>query len=99
MNLVTVLFINVMKLSQINHYCTGESSARQLLSILLSNDTVSYQIMDIIAKDLNEQMVDQINKMSAIQINEAADSAKDVHLLMYIRYVYLGKIRGDFFFF
>jgi hypothetical protein len=63
MNLVTVLFLNMMKLSQINHCYTGESSARQLLSILLSNDTVSYQIMDI-AKGLNEQLVGQINKKS-----------------------------------
>jgi hypothetical protein len=50
--------------------------------------------MDI-AKDLNKQLVDQINKMFAIQINEAADGAKDAHLLMCVRYVYLGRISGD----
>jgi hypothetical protein len=49
--------------------------------------------MDI-AKDLNKQLVDQINKMSAIQINEAADDAKNTHLLMCVRYVYLGRLRG-----
>lgn len=53
----------------------------------MSNDVVSYWISDL-AEDLNETMVEKIKKkLSAIQIDNATDSAKNAHIITYLVYV------------
>jgi hypothetical protein len=75
-----------------------ESSAKQLLYIPLSNDTVCRRIADIV-EDLNEQLSEKIkNKSFAIQIDEAMNNVKDAHLIMYIRLVDESKIKEDLLF-
>uniref|UniRef100_K7FSU2 HAT C-terminal dimerisation domain-containing protein n=1 Tax=Pelodiscus sinensis TaxID=13735 RepID=K7FSU2_PELSI len=73
----------------------GEFSAKQLLSIPLSNDTVCCRIADM-AEDLKEQLNEKIRSKSfAIQIDEATDNAKDAHLITYFRFFDDGKINKE----
>ncbi len=76
----------------------GEASAKVLQSIPLSNDTVARRITDM-AEDLNEQLVEKLQSiMFALQVDEATDSAKDAHLIAYIRFVDDDNIHEDLFF-
>jgi hypothetical protein len=64
----------------------GESYAKQLDNIPLSNDTICRRISDISA-DIQEQLESQlIGKLFAIQLDEATDSNNESHLICYIRF-------------
>jgi hypothetical protein len=59
---------------------------------------VAWRITDM-AEDLNEQLVEKLqSKMFALQVDEATDSAKDAHLIAYIRFVDEDNIHEDLLF-
>ena len=65
----------------------GESYAKKLRQIPLSDNTVSRRINDI-SEDICDQLVSRVRTSKfAIQVDEATDVAKDAHLIAYVRYV------------
>ena len=65
----------------------GESYAKKLRQIPLSDNTVSRRINDI-SEDICDQLVSRVRTLKfAIQVDEATDVAKDAHLIAYVRYV------------
>ncbi|GFV60569.1 SCAN domain-containing protein 3 [Trichonephila clavipes] len=64
----------------------GDNFAKDLLSIPLSNDTVSRRIADI-AEDVEQQLFGMLrDKLFSIQLAEATDSNKDVYFIAYVRF-------------
>ncbi|GFX36237.1 protein FAM200B [Trichonephila clavipes] len=64
----------------------GDNFAKELQSIPLSNDTVSRQIDDI-AEDVEQQLFGKLrDKLFSIQLDEATDSNKDAHFIVYVRF-------------
>lgn len=76
----------------------GESYAKQLQQIPLSDNTVGRRINDI-SEDLCEQLISELRiSKFAIQVDEAVDVAKDAHLIAYVRYVSEADIKEDILF-
>lgn len=69
-----------------------EGGGNQLLKIPLSNNTISRRIDDQLLNSMKD-------KEFTIQLDEATDSHKDVHLIYYVRYVNEKYLIEDFFFF
>ncbi|GFV07748.1 SCAN domain-containing protein 3 [Trichonephila clavipes] len=64
----------------------GDNFAKELQSILLSNDTVSRRIDDI-AEDVEQQLFGKLrDKSFSIQLDEATDSNKDAHFIAHVRF-------------
>ncbi|GFV33683.1 zinc finger MYM-type protein 6 [Trichonephila clavipes] len=63
-----------------------DNFAKELLSIPLSNNTVSRRIADI-AEDVELQLFGKLrDKLFSIQLDEATDSNKDAHFIAYARF-------------
>ncbi|XP_031333855.1 zinc finger BED domain-containing protein 5-like [Photinus pyralis] len=64
----------------------GDTFAKKLESIPLSNDTVARRIGDM-AEDVQHQLRGKLrDKLFSIQLDEATDSNKDAHLIAYVRF-------------
>ncbi|KFM71132.1 Zinc finger BED domain-containing protein 5, partial [Stegodyphus mimosarum] len=64
----------------------GDKFSKQLQSIPLSNDTVARRIGDK-AEDVQCQLFSNLrNKLFSIQLDEATDSNKDTHFIIYVRF-------------
>ncbi|GFT61711.1 SCAN domain-containing protein 3 [Trichonephila clavipes] len=64
----------------------GDNFAKELLSIPLSNDTVSRRIDDI-AEDVEQQLFGKLrDKLFSIQLDETTDNNKDAHFIAYVRF-------------
>ncbi|GFW10674.1 zinc finger MYM-type protein 6 [Trichonephila clavipes] len=64
----------------------GDNFAKELQSILLSNDTVSRRIDDI-SEDVEQQLFGKLrDKLFSIQLDEATYSNKDAHFIAYVRF-------------
>ncbi|CAN7945441.1 unnamed protein product [Ixodes hexagonus] len=75
----------------------GESSAEQIRSVPLSDNTVARRICDM-SEDTEDQLLEKLrDNRFTLQVDEATDSAKDCHLIAYIR-VCSGTVHEDFFF-
>ncbi|GFX40694.1 protein FAM200B [Trichonephila clavipes] len=63
-----------------------DNFAEELHSIPLSNDTVSRRIDDIV-EDVEQQLFGKLrDKLFSIQLDEATDSNKDAHFIVYVRF-------------
>jgi zinc finger BED domain-containing protein 5/7/8/9 len=64
----------------------GDTQAQQLKNIPLSDNTVERRISDM-SQDINSQLNEKIKHTKfALQVDEATDTAKDAHLIAYVRY-------------
>ncbi|GFV73632.1 SCAN domain-containing protein 3 [Trichonephila clavipes] len=64
----------------------GDNFAKELLSMSLSNDTVSRRIDDT-DEDVDQQFFGKLrDKLFSIQLDEATDSNKDAHFIAYVRF-------------
>ena len=73
----------------------GESYAKQLRQIPLSDNTVSRELMIYLKKFAISRV--RTSKF-AIQVDEATDVAKDAHLIAYVRYVEETDVMEDIYF-
>lgn len=75
----------------------GESAAKEIKNIPLSNNTISRRIHDM-AEDINEQIVGKLSGLFAIQLDEATDSNDDAQLICYVRYIQENNLCEDLLF-
>lgn len=75
----------------------GESAAKEIKNVPLSNNTISRRIHDM-AKDNNEQIVGKLSGLFAIQLDEATDSNDDAQLICYVRYIQETNVCEDLLF-
>lgn len=75
----------------------GESAAKEIKNIPLSNNTISRRIHDM-AEDINEQIVGKLSGLFAIQLDEATDSNDDAQLICYVRYIQESNLCEDLLF-
>lgn len=64
----------------------GESAAKEIKNVPLSNNTISRRIHDM-AEDINEQIVEKLSGLFAIQLYKATDNSDDALLICYVRYI------------
>jgi len=76
----------------------GEEAGKALAKVPVSNNTISRRIA-LIAKDLNEQLIEAIQgKQFGLQLDEATDINNDAHLICNVRFINNGKIAEDLLF-
>ncbi|XP_072380707.1 SCAN domain-containing protein 3-like [Diabrotica undecimpunctata] len=75
----------------------GESAAKEIKNVPLSNNTVSRRIHDM-GEDINEQIVGKVSGLFAIQLDEATDSNDDAQLICYVRCIQETNICEDLLF-
>uniref|UniRef100_A0A671MB63 Uncharacterized protein n=1 Tax=Sinocyclocheilus anshuiensis TaxID=1608454 RepID=A0A671MB63_9TELE len=77
----------------------GEEATNKIISILLSNDTVSRWIKDI-SFDVKSQLTERLRlcEQFALQLDECTDVSSAAQLLVYVRYLWDSKIMEDFLF-
>jgi hypothetical protein len=64
----------------------GESAAKQLLNVSLSNNTITRRIYDM-SEDMNDQLIEKLKyKHFGIQLDEATDNSNYTHLICYVRF-------------
>lgn len=65
----------------------GESAAKQLASVPLSNNTISRRISDM-SDDITDQITDKLRDRDfSIQLDEAVDNNNDAHFICYVRFI------------
>lgn len=75
-----------------------DNLAQQLISIPLSNDTVSRRILDIY-EDLNEQLLEKLkNNVFGLQFDEVTNKHRQSYLLAHVRFIDDKDIREDMLF-
>lgn len=77
----------------------GESAARKVAQVPLSNDTVARRIHDL-AYDMEDQLIVQIKlaKYFSLQLDESTDVANLAILMVYVRFEHDGDLKEEFFF-
>ncbi|XP_037699832.1 SCAN domain-containing protein 3 isoform X2 [Choloepus didactylus] len=77
----------------------GESAARKVAQVPLSNDTIARRIQEL-ANDMEDQLIEQIKlaKYFSLQLDECRDIANMIILLVYVRFEYDDDIKEEFFF-
>jgi hypothetical protein len=65
----------------------GESAAKQLLNVPLSNNTITRRLYDM-SEDMNDQLIEKLKyKHFSIQLDEATDNNDDADLIYYVRFI------------
>ena len=74
----------------------GEAAATKLLTVPLSNDTVSCQISEM-ASDIQNQVLERMkgSPFFSIQLDESTDISKAALLLFFVRYRWSGILQED----
>uniref|UniRef100_A0A3B4Y6R1 HAT C-terminal dimerisation domain-containing protein n=1 Tax=Seriola lalandi dorsalis TaxID=1841481 RepID=A0A3B4Y6R1_SERLL len=77
----------------------GEAAAKKLLTIPLSNDTVSHRIADM-ASDIQQQLLERIksSKFFSLQMDESTDVTNAALLLVFVRYRWDSSLHEDILF-
>jgi hypothetical protein len=76
----------------------GESAGKLLAKVPLSNNTINRRIQHI-AEDYNGQLIEKLKgKEFGLQLDEATDNNKDVHLICYVRFIDGNNIVEDLLF-
>lgn len=76
----------------------GESAAKKVAQVPLSNDTIARRIQEL-ANDMEDQLIEQIKltKYFSLQLDECRDTA-DMIILVYVRFEHDDDIKEEFFF-
>ncbi|XP_073711484.1 SCAN domain-containing protein 3-like [Misgurnus anguillicaudatus] len=77
----------------------GEAAAKKLLTIPLSNDTVSHRITDM-ATDIQNQLLEKIKSSPffSLQLDESTDVTNAALLLVFVRYRWNSSLHEDILF-
>lgn len=77
----------------------GETSAKKLDSVPLSNDTVRRRI-EMMASNVKEQLLVRVKDSDffAIQLDESTDVTNYAQLIVYVRYIFQNKLEEDYLF-
>uniref|UniRef100_A0A8C6SPZ2 Uncharacterized protein n=1 Tax=Neogobius melanostomus TaxID=47308 RepID=A0A8C6SPZ2_9GOBI len=77
----------------------GETAAKKLLTIPLSNDTVSHRIVDM-ATDIRQQLIERIKSSPfySLQLDESTDVSNAALLLVFVRYRWENSLHEDILF-
>uniref|UniRef100_A0A665UD10 HAT C-terminal dimerisation domain-containing protein n=1 Tax=Echeneis naucrates TaxID=173247 RepID=A0A665UD10_ECHNA len=77
----------------------GEAAAKKLLTIPLSNDTVSHRIADM-ASDIQQQLIERVKSspFSSLQLDESTDATNAALLLLFVRYLWDSSLHEDILF-
>lgn len=79
----------------------GEESAKKILPLSLSNNTVQRRIADM-SDDIKAQVIDEIKSaplgLFALQLDESTDVASCAQLMVFIRYIYSRNFKEEFLF-
>ncbi|XP_023211413.1 zinc finger BED domain-containing protein 5-like, partial [Centruroides sculpturatus] len=75
----------------------GKLAAKEIKNVTLFNNMISRRIHDI-AEDINEQTVEKLSGLFAIQLDEAADSNNNAQLICYVRYMEGANVCEDLLF-
>uniref|UniRef100_A0A3Q3FIE2 DUF4371 domain-containing protein n=1 Tax=Kryptolebias marmoratus TaxID=37003 RepID=A0A3Q3FIE2_KRYMA len=77
----------------------GETAAKKLLTIPLSNDTVSHRIADM-ASDIQQQLLERIkcSPFFSVQLDESTDVTNAALLLVFVRYRWDSSLHEDILF-
>jgi hypothetical protein len=64
----------------------GDSAAKQLLNVPLSNNTITHRIY--VSEDINDQLIEKLKyKHFGIQLDKETDNNNDSHLICYVRFI------------
>lgn len=77
----------------------GETSAKKLDTVPLSNDTVRRRI-EMMASNVKEQLLVRVKNSDffAIQLDESTDITNYAQLMVYVRYIFQTKVEEDYLF-
>uniref|UniRef100_A0A665TDI7 HAT C-terminal dimerisation domain-containing protein n=1 Tax=Echeneis naucrates TaxID=173247 RepID=A0A665TDI7_ECHNA len=77
----------------------GEAAAKKLLTIPLSNDTVSHRIADM-ASDIQQQLIERVKSspLFSLQLDESTDVTNAALLLVFVRYRWDSSLHEDILF-
>ncbi|KAE8278788.1 Zinc finger MYM-type protein 6 [Larimichthys crocea] len=77
----------------------GEAAAKKLLTIPLSNDTVSHRIADM-ASDIQQQLIERVKSSPffSLQLDESTDVTNAALLLVFVRYRWDSSLHEDILF-
>ncbi|XP_061589540.1 SCAN domain-containing protein 3-like [Cololabis saira] len=77
----------------------GEAAAKKLLTIPLSNDTVSHRIVDM-ASDIQQQLIERVKSSPffSLQLDESTDVTNAALLLVFVRYRWDSSLHEDILF-
>ncbi|XP_061598835.1 uncharacterized protein LOC133461871 isoform X3 [Cololabis saira] len=81
------------------HEMIGEAAAKRLLTIPLSNDTVSHRIVDM-ASDIQQQLIERVKSSPffSLQLDESTDVTNATLLLVFVRYCWDNSLHEDILF-
>ena len=79
----------------------GTEAVQKIQDVPLSNNTVQRRILEL-SKNIEEQVISEIKSCElgtfAIQLDESTDVSALAELLVYVRYIHLGKLKEEFLF-
>ena len=75
----------------------GETSAKKIQQVSLSNDTIKRRI-SLMPTDVKQQVMAEIKSspMFSIQVDESTDFASCSQLLVFLRYIHMEDVTGEF---
>ena len=76
---------------------SGETSAKKLQQVSLSNDTIKRRI-SLMATDVKQPVIAEIksSSMFSIQVDQSTDVASYSQLLVFVRHIHMEDVKEEF---